>query len=254
MKENRVKKMLAHGQPVIGSLISVNCPDVVEVMALAGFDFLLLDLEHSPMSVESSVNLIRAAELHGVAPITRTTDGSPATILRSLDVGAYGIQVPQVNTAGEAARIVKAARYYPAGERGAMLPRASNYGAVGAAEYFLQANRETLVVVQCESARAVENLPEILKTGGIDVLFVGPFDLSVSKGHPGQMNHPEVQAAIDRCLGLTLEAGVAAGIFATDGEQAARRIRQGFRYVAVSLDLWLLSRACRDEIGKVKGS
>lgn len=252
MFKNKLKETLRKGQPVIGTFIMCNCAELVEIVGICGYDFVVIDTEHGPLSVESTINLIRAAELKGLTPITRVTESSDSTILRSLDVGAHGIQVPQVNDAATAKRVAKASKYYPLGTRGAALARSGDYGMVNANEYFTSANEETLVVVHCENKEGLENLEEIVRIPEIDVIFLGPFDMSQSLGVPGQVYHPLVEEAAEKVLKITKSAGKSAGIFVTDGEQARKRIEQGFQYITINVDTTLFARACKNEISKIK--
>lgn len=253
MFKNRLKERLRQGQTALGTFVSINSPDIVELMGLSGFDFVVLDAEHGPFSVETTTNLIRAAELHGVTPLTRVTEGSETTILRALDVGVHGIQVPQVNDGESARAVVQSTKYYPLGKRGIAMPRASDYGTLNPLEYFKLANEETLIVVHCENKTSLDNLEEIGKIPEIDVIFLGPFDMSQSLGIPGQVNHPLIQKAAERVLDITGRYGKAAGIFAIDGEQARKRAEQGFRYITLGMDVTLFAKACRNEIASFKG-
>ena len=177
MFKNKLKEFIKEGKAGIGTFVMCNSPDIVEVIALTGFDFIVIDTEHGPLSVESTQNLIRAAELRGITPITRVTECSETTILRSLDVGAHGIQVPQVNDRKTAEDVVRRAKYYPEGYRGIAMPRAANYGTVNPLDYFKIENEETMVVVHCENKIGLDNLEEIVKVPSIDVIFLGPFTI-----------------------------------------------------------------------------
>ena len=253
MFKNKLKETLKTGKPAIGTFVMCDCPDLVEILGICGYDFVVLDTEHGPLSIESTINLIRAAELKGVTPITRVTETSDSTILRSLDVGAHGIQVPQVNDAATAEKVAKAAKYFPSGTRGAALARSGNYGMVSSAmDYFKTENEETLVVVHCENKEGLANLESIVKIPDIDVVFLGPFDMSQSMGVPGQIYHPLVEEAAEKVLKLTKEAGKAAGIFVTDGDQAKRRIEQGFQYITINVDTTIFAKAFKAEIDKIK--
>lgn len=250
---NKLKKTLKSGGAALGTFITCDVPDFVEVAGLSGFDFIVIDTEHGPLSVETTQNLIRAAELRGLTPITRVTESSDTTILRSLDVGAHGIQVPQVNNKEVAQSVMNAAKYFPSGNRGLAMPRASNYATMDPLSYFEKANSETLIVIHCENKVGLENLDEIVKVPGIDVIFLGPFDMSQSLGIPGQLNHPLIQDAADRVLKVCKETGKAAGIFVPNGEQAKLRISQGFQYITIGLDFTLFANGCKNELKKVKG-
>lgn len=250
---NQLKRKLAEGGVALGTFITLNCPDLVEIAGLAGFDYCIIDTEHGPGNPESIQHMIRAAELRGMAPIVRVTDTAPTTILRTLDVGAAGIQVPQVNSPETAEYVVRSAKYFPKGDRGACLTRSSRYGFVpGVAEYFEEANRETLVIVHCENRQGLECLDGIAAVDGVDVIFVGPYDLSQSFGIPGQIYHPVMVDAVAKALAAAKRAGKPAGIFVGSVEEAKARIEQGFTYIAYSTDSLVFAEVCRNIIGGIK--
>lgn len=248
MFENKLKNIFQSGDAAIGSFITCNSPDLIEIMALSGFDFVVIDTEHGPVSVESTQHLIRAAEVQGITPITRVTESSESTILRSLDVGAHGIQVPQVNNKNTALNIVKSTKYFPVGNRGLALARSGNYGIVNPLDYFKKANEETMIIVHCENKVCLDNLEEIVKIPEIDVVFLGPFDMSQSLGIPGQINHPLIEEACNKVVDICKNAGKVAGIFVLDGSQAKLRAKQGFQYITIGLDTTLFSKVCKNEI------
>ncbi len=248
MFHNKLKQKLKNGEAALGMFITCDSPDLVEIVGLTGFDFVILDTEHGPLSVETTQDLIRAAELRGLTPITRVTENTETTILRSLDVGTHGIQVPQVNDKTIAEGIVNSAKYFPSGNRGLALARSANFGLMNPMEYFEKSNEETLIVAHCENKKGLDNLEEIVKVPEIDVIFLGPFDMSQSLGIPGQIQHPKIEEAAEKVLRLSKEAGKAAGIFVPNGEQAKLRIQQGFQYVAIGLDISLFSNACINEL------
>lgn len=250
---NHLKRKLAEGRVVLGTFITLNCPDLVEIAGLAGFDYCIIDTEHGPGNPESIQHMIRAAELRGMAPIVRVTDTAPTTILRTLDVGAAGIQVPQVNSSETAENVVRSAKYFPKGDRGACLTRSSRYGFVpGVAEYFEEANRETLVIVHCENRQGLECLDGIAAVDGVDVIFVGPYDLSQSFGIPGQIYHPVMVDAVASALAAAKRAGKPAGIFVGSVEEAKARIEQGFSYIAYSTDSLVFAEVCRNIVGGIR--
>ncbi len=241
---NTLKRKLDWGQPVIGPFLTLNCPDLVELMGLTGFDFLIIDTEHGPMEAESIQNLIRAAELRGITPIVRVSDTRDVTILKTLDVGAHGIQVPQVNSPEAAQAVVRAAKYFPVGTRGAAMPRAADYGLRPFDEHLASANDETMVIVHCENRVGLSCIEEIAATPGVDVIFVGPYDLSQSLEFPGLIDSPQVVMAVERALKAARNAGKPAGIFVTSEEEACMRLDQGFRYIAYSMDSILFAGTC----------
>lgn len=250
---NHLKRKLEKGGPVLGTFITVNCPDLVEIAGLAGFDYCIIDTEHGPGNPESIQHMIRAAELRGMTPVVRVTEPSATTILRTLDVGAGGIQVPQVNSKETAEDVVRFAKYFPDGERGACLTRSSDYGFVkGVAEYFEEANRETMVIVHCENKDGLECLEDIAAVEGVDVVFVGPYDLSQSFGIPGQLYHPVMVEAVAKALEATKKAGKPAGIFVSSVEEAKARIKEGFTYIAYNTDALMFAELCRSIVDGVK--
>ncbi|MEW9123166.1 MAG: aldolase/citrate lyase family protein [Thermotaleaceae bacterium] len=254
MFQNSLKRKMKSGQTVFGTFLVINSPDIVEIVALSSYDFVIIDTEHGPLSIESTQHLIRAAELRGITPITRTTNALETTILRSLDVGAHGIQVPQVNDYKTAKTLIQAAKYFPLGNRGLAMPRSADYGTLDPITYFQAANEETLIVVHCENTQGLENLEEIVTLPEIDVVFLGPFDMSQSLGIPGQIHHPAMDEVVEKVIGITKKAGKAAGVFVTDGKQAQLRARQGFQYIAIGMDTIFLSKIYKQELIAATGN
>ncbi len=249
---NKLKRTLKEGGAAIGTFVLNESPDLIEIMALGGFDFVIIDTEHGPLSVETTKNLVRAAEYRGITPIARVTENTATQILRVLDVGAHGVQVPQVTTAEDARKVVDAAKYFPVGNRGMALARAADYGNVNALDYFANANEETLVVVHCESKACFENLEAVASVPGVDVVFFGPFDMSQSLGIPGQIDHPVIQEMTEKVIEVTKKYGVAAGIFVPTAEKARLRIQQGFQYIGFQVFESFILNACKKEIAMAK--
>lgn len=253
MFHNTLKEKLSKGEAAVGIFAVMNSPDVIEILGLAGFDFAIIDCEHGPMGPESALTLIRAAELKGLTPIVRIPNALESTVLHFLDIGAHGLQVPQVNSAETAAALVRHAKYYPVGRRGVAFMRSSDFGMTAPEQYFSQANEETLIVVHCENIEGLDNLEEICKIPEIDVVFVGPYDMSQSLGLTGQVTHERVEAAVQKALEITKRHGKICGTIAGDGDAARMRIEQGFKYVAISLDSVLFAAKCRQELEKCRG-
>jgi 4-hydroxy-2-oxoheptanedioate aldolase len=240
--KNKLKEKLLAGQPAFGVSVMFPSPQLVEMVGRLGFDWVLLDCEHGSLSPESVELMAMAAELTGLTPIARPRTNSPEAILRVMDRGAMGVQVPHVNTASDARRAVEAVKFHPLGTRGlAAGTRPAQYGFAGsAAEYVQEANRETLVCVQLEEAEALSNLDKILRVDGVDVLFVGPSDLSQSLGYPGRSDVPEVRGAMDRAFAAIVAAGKVPG--STGNVQAIRDYqRTGVRYLYTHLTRFLAS-------------
>jgi len=241
MTPNVLKALFKRGEPAYGLNLMFPSVQMVETIGKLGFDWVFIDLEHGAITLESLDGMIAAADAAGIAAIVRPASNDPVLIGQVLDRGAHGIQVPHIETADDARRAVSAAKYHPQGERGlAGGTRASGYG-VGFSpkEYIESCNRETLVCVQLEHRKAVDNLPEILKVGDIDVFFVGPVDLSLSYGHPGAYDAPEVRDAIEYCFKTIRAAGRTAG---SSGNPAAlRRFREaGVQYLYTHLQTLLI--------------
>ena len=230
--KNRMKQQLLSGRPAFGVSVMFPSPQVVEMVGRLGFDWVLIDCEHGSTSPESVELMVMAAEAAGLTPIARPWTNSPEAILRLMDRGVMGVQIPHVNTAADARRAVESVKFHPLGNRGlAAGTRPANYGfGVSAADYVTQANRETLVCVQLEEAEALHNLGEILQVEGVDVLFVGPSDLSQSMGHPGRPDVPEVREAMDQAFAAILAAGKVPG--SAGNTQAIRGyLQKGVRYL-----------------------
>jgi 2-keto-3-deoxy-L-rhamnonate aldolase RhmA len=200
MRENRVKRILGEGGLALGTHVGgIADPQIVEIIGLAGFDAAFIDLEHTSFDLHDVQAMVLAAERVGITPIVRTPGFDPAFILRLLDMGVQGIQVPHIGDAETAREAVKAVRYPPEGERGmAAGSRAAEFGRIPLVEHMAQSNREILLACMIEDMAAVERIDEIAAVEGVDLLAVGPSDLSRSLGVSGQPDHPRLVAAIDR--------------------------------------------------------
>ncbi|WP_051914013.1 HpcH/HpaI aldolase family protein [Thermorudis peleae] len=243
MRENMLKRKLAAGEAVIGCFVPYPSAELAELVARLGFDFVLIDCEHGPTSIESAYHMVLASEAGGATPLIRVPQNVQQVILRYLDIGPGGIMVPQVNSADEARAVVRAAKYHPEGRRGVAGVRAAGFGVEAPlSEYVRQANAETLVIVQIESVEAVERLPAILDVPGIDLLFVGPNDLAQSMGYPGQPLHPEVQAMVDRIVAM-VDGRLPLGTTAPTPEQVERQLARGFRLLAANTTSLLAAAA-----------
>jgi 4-hydroxy-2-oxoheptanedioate aldolase len=245
LQKNTTKAKLHAGETVFGCFVRYPDASLIEVQGYLGWDFLVFDGEHGTLEPRDCENLVRSAELRGVTPIVRVTTNFAPVILRFLDTGAQGLHVPWIQTAEDAERAVRAVKYFPRGNRGLAGVRAADFAQVGSlGDYIARANAETLVVLQIESVGAVEQLPKILDIDGVDVIFIGPADLSHSLGLPGQMDHPEVKATVDRIVDLVEPSSKALGIM-VNNVNAAREWRQrGARYITITLDA-VLSPAVR---------
>jgi 4-hydroxy-2-oxoheptanedioate aldolase len=210
MRENRVKRILREGGMALGTYVGgIADPQIVEIIGHAGFDAAFIDLEHTSFDLRDVQLMVMAAERMGIAPIVRTPGFDPAFILRLLDMGVQGLQIPHVNDAKAARAAVAAVRYAPLGERGmAGGTRASDYGKVPPVEHMAQSNREITLAVMIEELSALEEIDEIAGTEGIDLVVVGPSDMSRALGVAGQSNHPKLLQTIDRVAAAVRNSGV----------------------------------------------
>lgn len=237
---------------VFGPFCKSHDPGVIETLGYAGFDFVILDMEHGPNSVETVQHLIRAAEVARILPIVRVPEGNDEMIGKVLDVGAAGVQVPQVTCAADVERVQRTARFAPEGQRGVCrFVRAADYSSMDKTAYFKQAN-EALLVVQLEGQSALENLEEILETPGPDVVFIGPYDLSQSLGVPGQVEHPLVVEKTSQIVEACLARNIAVGNFTETPEQTAFWTARGLRYMSFSVDMGILWEAGRNLVSELR--
>lgn len=241
MKTNTLKQRLLNGETVYGPFCKLQDPTIVEAAALAGFDFVILDMEHGPLSVESIQNLARAAEAKGIEVVVRVTENSPAKILRVLDVSVHSIQVPQVSTLNDAKNVIDASYFHPKGERGmCRYVRAASYTKTDKKEYFASANSDTLTIVHIEGNEGLNNLNEIVTLDGIDVVFLGPYDLSQSCGFPGEVDHPEVVKKMKDAVKIANQHNKIIGTFVESVESALKWRSLGVQYIAYSVDVGLI--------------
>lgn len=246
---NAFKSALAEGRTQIGLWTSLGTGTVAEILSGAGFDWLLVDTEHSPNEVPMVLDQLRGMEGSGVSAVVRPAWNDPVLFKRLLDLGVQSLLVPMVQTAEEARRAVAATRYPPAGLRGiAVVHRANRYGRVK--DYHVQANREMCVLVQLETRRAVAELEAIAAVEGVDGLFIGPSDLAGDLGYLGNNRHPEAVKVFAEAAERARRAGKPIGILAPVEEDAHRYLDMGFAYVAVGSDIGLLRQAAEGLRGR----
>jgi 2-dehydro-3-deoxyglucarate aldolase len=243
-----IKEKLARGDASIGSWMSMGHVSIAEILASAGYDWVVIETEHTAIDVSEVLPLLIAIEGRGAVGLVRLAWNDPIQCKAVLDSGAAGVIVPMVNTRADAELAVKAAKYPPLGFRGVGLARAQGYGQTFD-EYMARANADTLLVVQIEHIDAVNNIDEILSVPGIDATFIGPYDLSSSMGIPGQLSHPDVVAAREHVLEATLKRGLAAGIHLVHPDRVATDLpaclAQGYRFIALGTDILFLGDSCR---------
>jgi 2-dehydro-3-deoxyglucarate aldolase len=246
------KQKLKGKKTALGGWIMIGHRVVAELMAREGFDWVGVDLEHTSTSVHAIAEIALAVKAAGCDLLTRLDSCDPVQAQKVLDAGSTGIIVPLVNTAEEASRAVRMAKFPPDGSRGASFSRASDFGR-NFTEYYRTHNDSVIVVIMMEHILAVENADAILSTPGIDAVFVGPYDLSASIGHPGDLKHPKVRKALRRILDACKRYRVPAGIHVIGGDNAGvrRRIDEGYRFIACSIDTEFVIQGCRRVLGKV---
>lgn len=228
---NKMKVKLKQGLPVFGISIMIPSPQLVEMCGRLGFDWVLIDCEHGSITLETAELMAMAAGASGITPIVRPHKNDPEVILQYMDRGMMGIQAPHINSADEARRVVDAVKYHPQGNRSlAVGTRSSGYGYnISLREYTAKANDELLICVQIEDKDALPNIGSIAAIDGVDVLFVGPSDLSQSMGYPGEPGHPIVKAAIENAFTDIKKSGKHAGT-AGNFDNAKLRVNQGINY------------------------
>jgi 2-dehydro-3-deoxyglucarate aldolase/4-hydroxy-2-oxoheptanedioate aldolase len=232
-------EQLRNGEsPLIGTVISLPCPDIADALSRLAFDWLFFDLEHGNLNFQIVQQMVQATG-ERCASVVRVPSQDEAFIKKTLDIGVEGIMVPQINTADQAKRIVQLCKYPPEGTRGVGLARAQGYGTT-LLEYLQTANRRISVIIQIEHIDAVNAVDEILAVDGIDAAFIGPFDLSGSIGKLGEVNHPDVIAAIKQVILACTNKGITAGIFSSTPQQAISWYEEGVRLFAVGIDAALL--------------
>jgi len=244
-----LRNRLLEGEIVFGPFMKMASPQIVEIAGHAGFDFVILDTEHGPLSFETVENLVRAAEVVGIAPLVRVYDKNPSLIVRSLDVGAQGVLVPHISSAVEAESLAETARFAPHGERGVCrYVRAAKFSSLDTYSYFDKANRNTLVIAMIEGEDGIANLDEILSVSGIDIVFIGPYDLSQSLGIPGQVTDVRVVTQMGRVADAVRSRGKIVGTFVDNVEEARRWADLGIQFISISVDVGLVFNGMRDTV------
>jgi 4-hydroxy-2-oxoheptanedioate aldolase len=241
MSTNWLKQKLDQKQKVLGPFCKMTEPAIYELIGLAGFDFAIIDMEHGPISYETAQNLIRVCELKQISPVIRVPKNEEHYILRALDIGAHAVQVPEINTKEQAEKLVEFTHYYPEGKRGVCrFVRAADYSRMPKTDYFDYANRSITVIAHIEGDEGIKNLDEILEVKGIDVIFIGPYDLSQSLGIPGQVHNPVLIEKMVNIVDKAKRKGKSVGIFVDTVEDAKIWQKRGVTYISISVDVGLI--------------
>lgn len=243
-----IKAKLKRGEVSIGSWMSMAHVSIAEILASAGYEWVVVETEHTAIDNSEVLKLVMAIEGAGAIPLVRLAWNDPIQCKAVMDSGAAGVLVPMVNTRADAQLAVQSVKYPPLGFRGVGLARAQGYGQDFNA-YVARANADSLLIVQIEHIDAVRNIEEICAVPGIDGTFIGPYDLSMSMGIPGQLDHPDLLKARQRVLDATLARGLTAGIHLIHPDRAAADIGNvvaaGYRFVALGTDILFLGDSCR---------
>jgi len=243
---NTLKSMLMKGRVPVGIFVTLNSPLAAEAMAYAGFDFVILDMEHFPTDLEAIHGMVQATRGSGATPVVRVPWNEGWLIRRALDTGAYGVVVPQVNTKEEAISAVRAARYAPEGSRGFGPYCASLRWGMSVLEYASIANMEVSVIILIETVEGVENVDEVVSTPGIDMVLQGPVDLAASMGSIDLQGSPEHNAALKRIYEACKGAHVPVAAYVTSMETLRQGIASGYDAIVVATDLDLLLNGAND--------
>jgi 4-hydroxy-2-oxoheptanedioate aldolase len=239
---------------VIGPFSKTSDPAFIEIIGYGGFDFVILDLEHGPTNVQHLQHLIRAAEISGIFPIVRVKEHNLSLIGEVLDIGAGGIQVPQIINVETAQAVIQAAKFSPKGMRGVCrYVRAANYSSMDRFQYFDEAN-ETVVILQLEGQEALANLEQILAVQDVDIIFIGPYDLSQSLGVAGQVTNPTVIEKMKSIVAACIQHNIVVGTF-VDTIQDAKKWRDlGVKYLSYSVDVGIFYNKCRVDVEAMRNN
>ncbi len=253
MRQFTLKQKLQTGKLTLGAWITLGHTAIAEIFAQAGFDWVVVDLEHSTISIEKAGDLIRVIDLAGVPALVRLTSNDDCLIKRVMDAGAYGIVVPMINSSEEAVKAVMATRYAPHGTRGVGLARAQGYGR-NFKDYLEWQEDCPLVIVQIEHVSALNNLEAIFSVDGVDGFIIGPYDLSCSMGIPGQFDHPDFISAMESIKTTGERMGCPAGIHIVEPspQQLEQNIAAGYQFIAYSVDIRMLDVSALNGISVFK--
>jgi 4-hydroxy-2-oxoheptanedioate aldolase len=254
LRKNSLKAKLSRQDFVLGTFLEIPSPQLVEILGLAGFDFVIIDREHGSIDLAQTEGLIRACLSTDISPMVRVAQCDPVLIRQPLDMGAVGVHVPQVASVESAALAVRSSRFHPCGERGIQpFVRAASYRAHPTAEYLAQTAEDTAMVFHIEGKQGIEAVDGILALEGTDVVFIGPYDLSQSLGMPGEVEHPLVREAMVEVVEKSKRAGKCVGTFCDDIASASRWRSLGVRYLAVSIDAAIFLRGAEAIVRGLRG-
>ncbi len=254
MLDNTAKKALADGKSIIGTMtMEFNSPEIGRVLAAAGFDFVIIDMEHSSYSLETVTDLIRAAKSKGLNCVVRVADPLYHLMARTCDAGAQGLMVPRVETKEQIESVINAIKYPPQGKRGyGIRPIHTDYENMALPDLLKQMNEESMIIVQVETGKALDNIDDLLAVGNIDVALVGPYDLSINLGVPGDFEHRSMIEAIEWVIHACKQSNVAPGIHLGDVQSLLNWHEKGMRCLTCSSDLGMLFATAAANVKKLK--
>lgn len=252
-KPSRLKASLQKKELTVGTWLSIPHRSVVEIFGKSGFDWVVIDLEHAPIGIDQTANLISCIQGSGMQALVRVNKNEEVVIKSVLDAGADGIIVPMIKNRSEAEKAVSFAYYPPTGTRGVGLNRAQHYGE-GFESYKKWLTDNVVIIAQIEHINAIENLDEILSVHGIDGTIIGPYDLSGSMGYPGEYNRQDVKSALESYITKANKAGKPLGfhVIESDASFSIEKIQQGFSFIAFSIDFFFLGDRAKSELEKIK--
>lgn len=245
---NNFAKRLRSNEVLTGTLVSLPSPEICELLANVGYDWLFIDAEHGAFNPQQAQTMLQAAT--PTPCLIRVPADETIWLKKALDIGAAGVIVPQVHSATQAKKIITNCKYAPAGDRGIGIGRAHKYG-IDFERYLKNANEETAVVLQAESSEAVENINAIVALEGIDAILIGPYDLSASLGKPGEIDHPIVQAAIKKIIDACKNAKISMGIFGVSADAVLPYKEKGFSLLTVGIDTMFLIDSAKETLSRM---
>ena len=253
-KRNKIKQSLKDGKTVVGTMVvEMRTAEIARMLGASGFDFIFVDLEHSSYGLETFTDIVLAAKSVGLVCLARIGDPQYHLIARTLDAGAQGLMIPRVETEETVTNILKFAKYPPWGERGfGVRSIVSNYENMPVSDRMVEQNEDTMIILQIERKKAVEDIEKLVSVKGVDAAIIGPQDLSISLGHPGDHHHPKLMEAVKRVVDACEKCGVASGLHTANMEDMLFWARSGMRMLTFSSDSALLQSAASHAVGEIR--
>jgi len=253
LRDNFIKSKLQDGQAVIGTWSIIPSPIVVDIIASTGLDFIIIDAEHGPINFETAQEMVMACESRGVSPIMRIGDINEVDILKALDIGVHGLQIPNISSKDDVIRVIEYGKYPPVGNRGfSPFTRAGNYSIESSTSLTQYANENTLIGINVEGVDAINNIEEILSIECLDIVFIGLFDLSKALGIPGKVDDPRVLDYLKVLTEKTIASGKYPGTIATTEEKMEDFLAMGLKYILYLVDCEMIRSAYQPTIEKFR--